>query len=108
MDNLLDDERRAYYTNKRERIRRERLSKLSVQRDALFINTFGLSSFMELVPEARGYDMYWFDEVAAEIAKIKKREFADQVTGYFMASAATKSRKAFRMLKSLLRELGKQ
>lgn len=105
---IFNEERSNYYKAKKRELAREREIRQVVAEDALFIHHYGMSAFLELFPEAKGFGTSWHKDVISELEVIKKRELAQLLSGIHMANAATKDKKANRNFKKTIRELLKR
>lgn len=105
---IFNAERSNYYKAKRRELSRLRQSRQVVVEDALFIKHYGMSAFLELFPEAKGFGVSWHREVIQELEIMKKRELSQLLSGIYMASVATKDKKANRKFRKIVSNLLKR
>lgn len=104
---LLSPERQAYYkAKKREQLRVEE-SKRIVREDATYIYYYGMSAFLELIPEAKGFGTNWHKEVLSELQRIERLKLADNLSGIASAYSATQSKKGNRSFIRMIKNLQK-
>lgn len=102
---IFNQERSSYYKAKKRELARRRQERQVVAEDALFIHHYGMSAFLELCPEAKYFGVNWHREVIEELQIIRKRELGQLLSGIYMASAATKDKKANRKFRRIINDL---
>lgn len=102
---VFNESRSNYYKAKKRELARLRQERQIVTEDALYIHHYGMSAFLELFPEAKYFGVNWHREVIAELQIIKKRELGQLLSGIYMASAATKDKKANRKFRRIIDDL---
>lgn len=104
---FLSEERRNYYRAKKAEQARQAQASLNVKEDALFIHYYGMSAYLELFPDAKGFSINWHREIIIELKKIDKINLGNQLSGMAMAIAANLSKKSRRKFKQLIRGMMK-
>lgn len=98
-------ERRNYYSVKRAERRRKEQSDQVIKEDALFIKYYGMSAYLELFPEAKGFSITWHRRVLEELQKMDRRNLASELSGQALAYAATQDKKAGRKFKRVIKDM---
>jgi len=100
-----NQERAAYYRAKKRELKRKSDADRVVRDDARYIRHYGMSAFLELFPEAKGFGISWHQQVVEELESMQKRETASLLSGIYMANAATKNKKANRKFRRVIKDL---
>lgn len=104
---LFNAERSKYYKAKKRDFTRANEERKVLEEDATFIHYYGMSAFLELVPEAKDFGIGWHRDIIKELEFIRKKELAQQLSGIYMANAATKDKKANRGFRQIISKLTK-
>ena len=104
---LLSPERQAYYKAKKREELRTKEAKRIIREDATYIYYYGMSAFLELFPEARGFGINWHKEIISELQRIERVKLADKLSGTASAYGAVQSKKGNRAFSRLIRHLQK-
>lgn len=104
---IFNEERSAYYKAKKRDLARQKAARSVVKEDALFIHHYGMQAFLQLFPDAKDFGITWHRDVITELDRIKKRDLAQLLSGFYMASAATKDKKANRKFRQIINNLNK-
>lgn len=102
---FLSEDRRAYYRAKRREVLRKQEADLVIKEDALFIKHYGMSAFLELVPEAKYFGIGWHRQVIEELEHMRQTELARLLSGIYSASAATKDKSANRRFRTTIKDM---
>ena len=105
---VFNEERSSYYKAKKREIQRKNEASLVIQEDAQFIHYYGMSAYLELFPEAKEMGISWHREVLAELKRMERNRLGQQLSGYSMAYAANKSKKARRSFIRIIKDLTKR
>lgn len=103
--NLFNAERSAYYKAKKLELTRKSESKRVVKQDALYVYHYGMTAYLELFPEAKEMGVSWHEELVEELENLRLRHLGQELSGYYMASAATKDKKANRKFRTLIKSM---
>lgn len=105
---IFNTERSNYYKAKKRELARKREENKVVEEDALFVKYYGMSAYLKLFPEAKGFGINWHRQLLIELQRLERKKLANTLTGTSLAYAATqnnKSRRKFsRIIKDLLRK----
>jgi len=102
---IFNEERSNYYKAKKRELQRISDESKVVQEDALFVHYYGMSAFLELFPEAKGFGISWHRELLRELQILEKKRLGNQLTGTSMAYAATQSKKGSRSFRRIIKDL---
>lgn len=105
--NIFNAERSNYYKAKKREILRVKEENRVVEEDALFVYHYGMSAYLELFPEAKGFGMNWHNQMLVELQRLKKKEMGQYLSGTSMAVAATKNKKSSRLFRRIIQSLTK-
>lgn len=93
---IFNEERSAYYKAKKREIARRKEALNVIRQDALFIRYYGMDAYIKLVPDVIYYSEGWHNEIIKELQRIDKVQLANLLSGIYLASAATRSKKSNR------------
>ena len=102
---IFNEERSAYYKAKKRELVRIRESEQVIKQDALFIFHYGMSAYIELIPAIKGFGVDWHEKVLKELEALRVKHLAEQLSGFYMAVAATKNKKANRKFRKMIKGL---
>ena len=102
---IFNEERSNYYKAKKRELTRLKTEERVAEEDALFVHYYGMSAYIELFPEVKGFGMSWHTQVLKELQKLERRNLAQQLTGNALAYASTKSKKSARHFKRMVKDL---
>lgn len=97
--------RSSYYREKKERLKLEEAERLLIADDAVFIKHYGMDAYLKLFPEAVHNPVSWHNSVVKELQRLEKQELANEITGISLAYGASKSKKAGRAFKAMIKGL---
>lgn len=103
--NIFNKERSQYYKAKKREIARKKEADSVIKEDALFIHHYGMSAYIELFPDAKEFGINWHRKIIAELENIRVRNLGQKLSGFYMASAATKNKKANRKFRSVIKSM---
>lgn len=98
-------ENRDYYRKKKQEILNNKEDNLAIKEDAKFIHHYGMSAYLELVPELRGMGIGWHNKVVEELQRIRYREKAEMLLGIQLAVLSGQDKKAGRKFNRLIKEM---
>ena len=96
---------RDYYRKKKDKLSFQRSVDLVVREDAIFINYYGMESYLKLFPDAIDFSMEWHRGILRELKRIKNEDLRDYLYGIYLANGANIDKKAGREFKRLLKTL---
>lgn len=102
---FLSEERRNYYKAKKAEQARQAQARLKIKEDALFIHYYGMSAYLELFPDAKGFGMSWHRELLVQLQKIEKTKLANRLSGTALAVSASIDKKAARKFKRIIKDM---
>lgn len=106
--NIFNQERSNYYKAKKRELTRQSEENKVVAEDALFVHYYGMSAYLELFPEAKGFGIGWHRSLLVELQKLDKKRLGNELTGISMAYGANKSKKGNRTFRRMIKDLIKK
>lgn len=104
---IFNEERSNYYKAKKRELSRQREDNRVIEEDALFIFHYGMSAYIELFPEIKGFGMNWHTAILSELKRLKKKELGQNLAGMSLAYASVKNRKSARLFRRIIKDLTK-
>lgn len=102
---IFNEERSEYYKAKKRDLALANEKSTVAKEDALYIHYYGMDAYLELFPEAKYFGMSWHENVVNELEKLRKKHLGQQLSGFYMASAAVKNKSASRKFRALIKSL---
>ena len=96
---------RDYYRKKKDRLAFESKIDAVVRDDASFIKYYGMSAFLELFPDARGFNIDWHNGVIRELKRLDRQDLSMNLCGMQLAVGANFSKKINREFKVFIKSL---
>lgn len=102
---IFNEDRSSYYRSKQREMARLEEARRVISEDAIYIHYYGMSAFIELFPEVKGFGMAWHEAVVKELQKLKRNDLSNELVGVFLAYAGSQDKKANRRFRNMIREL---
>ena len=102
---LFNSERSDYYRAKKRELARKQAERRTITEDAVYVHYYGMTAYLELFPEAKGFSIVWHEQLVQELRKIKQNDMATMLVGISLAYASSQSKKGGRAFKNLIKEL---
>ena len=104
---IFNEDRSSYYQSKQREMARLEEARRIISEDAIYIHYYGMSAFIELFPEVKGFGMSWHEEVVQELQKLKRNDLANELVGIYLAYAGSQDKKSNRKFRDMIRDLTK-
>lgn len=102
---VFNAERANYYRAKKRELARQAKDNIVVKEDAIFIKYYGMSAFIELFPEVKGFSINWHRAIIRELQSIERRDIGSTLAGHRMAIMSTKDKSSARSFRRLIKDV---
>lgn len=102
---IFNSANRDYYRKKKDNLAFQKQIDVVVKDDALFIKYYGMSAFLELFPDAKGFSMDWHLGVIRELRRLQNEDLRAELCGFQMAVGANFSKKINKEFNKYLKSL---
>ena len=100
-------ERSDYYKRKKREYIAKKRERENTRQDAIYIRYYGMSAFLELFPEAKGFGIEWHQNILAELITMENEYMGKLINGIALGYTSSKSKKANRRFKAMISSLFK-
>jgi len=102
---IFNSSNRDYYRKKKDNLAFKKQIDVVVRDDALFIKYYGMSAFLELFPDGKGFNMDWHYGVLRELRRLNNEDLRLQLCGIQMAVGSNFSKKINKEFNRFLKSL---